>query len=94
MEDPTTVSSSGDGKNKEKMKETTIDFTQEKTEDIQYFMRECGVSIPNIHLLESKLLEKQNDLMSSNIEAFLQQQNELEKLEKSVDRTIEEVKKL
>ncbi|ETO35475.1 hypothetical protein RFI_01588, partial [Reticulomyxa filosa] len=30
-------------------------------------------------------------LVSSNIEAFLQQQNELEKLEKSLDRTIEEI---
>eukprot|EP01084_Bolivina_argentea_P268491 456051_1 len=63
-------------------------MTHEETQNIKKYMDICNVSIDNIHLLESKLMEKQRDIMRENI---IDIQHGLCDLSNNIDNVIESV---
>lgn len=69
-------------------------MTREETENIKKYMKICNVEIDNIHLLESKLMEKQRDLMRENIEAFELNETKLNTLLDNIDVSITSVTEL
>eukprot|EP01084_Bolivina_argentea_P268488 456046_1 len=69
-------------------------MTHEETQNIKKYMDICNVSIDNIHLLESKLMEKQRDIMRENINAFKLNENKLSDLLNNIDTSIASVKDL
>ena len=69
-------------------------MTREETQNIKKYMAICNVSIDNIHLLESKLMEKQRDIMRENINAFQLNESNLDGLLKNIDRSIHTVQDL
>merc|ERR1712154_192932 len=69
-------------------------MNEDETQNIKNYMEICNVSIDNIHLLESKLMEKQRDIMRENINAFKLNEHKLNNLLDNINNSIKSVKDL
>eukprot|EP01084_Bolivina_argentea_P255533 429819_1 len=66
-------------------------ITDEETKTIETYMEICNVSFDNTHLLESRLLEMQRDLMHESINIFQTNEKQLDNVIDNIDSSIQSV---